>query len=209
MLNLLNHICFYIMKLIATYLLLTFYRVRVVNSHLIPKKGPLIIVANHTSYIDPVVLQVVFPKRVIYMMTSVFYETWGKWFFKLHRCISIKHKGLNKEAIKKGLKVLHENGTLGIFPEGGVSIDGCIHDWNSGIGFLAQKSGVCILPVYISGTFQLFPKGAKFPRIARVKVIFGEPMRFIYKKEEGLDRKRWEIVSNRILERITTLAATR
>ncbi len=165
-------------KAIGVILLRVFYNARVENREFIPLDGPLIVAANHFSYMDPIVLQVVFPRRIYFMMTDLYFEGRGKWFFKLMRCICVKEKGPNISALREGIKALKKNTVIGIFPEGGVSKEGCLQEGNPGVGFLAIKSGAQIIPAFISGTYEALPKGAKIPKISKIKVTFGKPMRF-------------------------------
>lgn len=171
--------CFFLMlKATGVFILKVFYHVRVQNRELIPLKGPLIVAANHFSYMDPIVLQSMFPRRISFMMTELYYEGRGKLLFKLLRCICVKEEGTNIAALREGIDVLKKNGVLGIFPEGGVSKEGRFQEGNPGIGFLAVKSGAPVIPAFISGTYEALPKGKIIPGISRIKVIFGSPMKF-------------------------------
>ena len=178
LIGLLNNCFFSMLKAIGVLLLKMFYHVQVENSEQIPHKGHLIVASNHFSYMDPMVLQAVFPRRISFMMTELYYEGRGKWLFKLLRCICVKEKGSNIAALREGLEVLKKNEVLGIFPEGGVSKEGRLQPGNPGIGFLAKKSGAPVIPAFISGTYEALPKGAKIPRISRIKVVFGKPIKF-------------------------------
>lgn len=177
-LNFLNDCFFFILKAIGIILFKVIYSVHVENREQIPLKGSLMVAANHFSFMDPVVLQMVFPRRISFMMTEKYYEGRGKWFFKLLHCICVKEKDRNVAALKAGIEVLKKNGVLGIFPEGGISRDGRLQEGNPGIGFLAMKSGVPVIPAFISGTYEAMPKGTKIPRISKIKVIFGSPTTF-------------------------------
>lgn len=186
-------------------MLKVFFRIRTENKKHIPLKGPLIVAANHFSYMDPVALQTVFPRRISFMMTELYYEGCGKWLFQLLRCICVKEEGANIAALKKGLDVLKRKGVLGIFPEGGVSREGTLQEGNPGIGFLVRKSSAPVIPAFISGTYKALPKGAKIPKISRIKVTFGTPMKFEYPAERD-DKKGLEEITRQIMEQIKKLS---
>ncbi|MCF6159441.1 MAG: 1-acyl-sn-glycerol-3-phosphate acyltransferase [wastewater metagenome] len=203
--NLLINCFFYALKILGIVLFILFFRIRVKNTDRIPRTGPLIIAANHFSYIDPVALQIVFPRHISFMMTERFYKGHGKWFFKLFRAICIRGKGMNIAALKEGIHVLKENGVLGIFPEGGVSKEGRFQKGIPGIGYLAMKSNVPVLPVFLAGTYRVLPKGKIVPRPSRITIIYGNPMIFDTTKSTANKEKIVEITEE-IMEEIKKLS---
>ncbi|MDN3515196.1 MAG: 1-acyl-sn-glycerol-3-phosphate acyltransferase [Candidatus Brocadia sp.] len=200
----LNNCFFFLLKATGVLLLKAFYSIEVENRSRIPHQGPLIVAANHFSYMDPVVLQSMFPRRIFYMMTELYYEGRGKRLFQFLRCICVKEKGSNITALREGLEVLKKNSVLGIFPEGGVSSEGRIQEGNPGIGFLVIKSGAPVIPAFISGTYEALPKGKIIPGISKIKIILGNPMRFEnFKntKKEGVGE-----ITRQIMEQIKELS---
>lgn len=204
-LRFLNDCFFFVLKVTGVLLLRIVYPIRIENREQIPLHGPLIVAANHFSYMDPVILQTVFPRRIFFMMTELYYEGRGKWFFQLLRCICVKEEGSNIAALREGLAVLKKNAVLGIFPEGGVSKEGRLQEGDPGIGFLVAKSGVSVVPAFISGTYEALPKGAKIPKISRITVIFGKPMTFEnfdkHEKKKGVEE-----ITKTIMDRIKELS---
>lgn len=205
LLGFLNNCFFFVLKATGVVLLKVFFHIEVHNAGYIPRKGPLIVAANHFSYMDPVALQSMFPRRIAFMMTELYYEGRGKWLFQLLHCICVREKGSNRAALKQGLEVLNKNNVLGIFPEGGVSREGLLQEGNPGIGFLAVKSGAPVIPAFISGTYQALPKGAKIPKISRITIIFGKPMTFASvgdpEKKKGIEE-----IARMIMEYIEKLS---
>ncbi|MFQ5714016.1 MAG: lysophospholipid acyltransferase family protein [Candidatus Scalinduaceae bacterium] len=195
---------FLILKCTDVLILKVFFKVEAVNTRLIPKEGAIIVAANHTSHIDSMVLQATFPKRITYMMLSENYETWGKWFFKSQHAIPVKEQGINCDALKEGLELLRNNGTLCIFPEGKMSPDGNLQDGKHGIDFLAIKSEATVVPAYIDGASEVLPAGAFFPRLRKVKIIYGEPIYFTNKYTN--ERKSREKVTKKIMDEIKKLS---
>ncbi|MDR4507855.1 MAG: 1-acyl-sn-glycerol-3-phosphate acyltransferase [Candidatus Brocadiaceae bacterium] len=181
-----------------------FYRVRVEKKERIPLKGPVIVAANHFSYMDPVVLQSMFPRRIFFMMTEVYYEGRWKWLFTLLRCICVKQEGSNIASLKAGIRILNKNGVLGIFPEGGVSKEGILQEGNPGIGFLVTQSGAPVLPVFLSGTHKALPKGAKIPKISRLTVTYGDPITFKF-PDKKTNKEVITEITRRIMEQIKAL----
>src|SRR3989339_1009147 len=205
LLNFLNNCFFFVLKAIGVFILKIFFHTRVELREKIPARGPLIVAANHFSYMDPIALQSMFPRRISFMMTEVYYEGRGKWLFKLLHCICVKEEGSNISALKGGIEVLKKNGVLGIFPEGGVSKEGRLQEGNPGVGFLAGKSRASVIPAFISGTYEALPKGAKIPKISKIKVIFGSPMTF-KKIKNNSNKKGIAEITRQIMDQIKELS---
>jgi len=203
--NFLNNCFFCILKIIGVLLLKLFFHIEVKFHGRIPLSVPLIVAANHFSYMDPVALQSLFPRRISFMMTELFYEGRGKWLFKFLRCICVREKGSNINALKAGINVLKKNGVIGIFPEGRVSREGRLQEGISGIGFLVKKTDAAVIPAFIFGTHEALPKGAKLPKPSRIKIIFGKPMIF---NDERSDSQRQTIteITRQIMDQIEKLS---
>jgi 1-acyl-sn-glycerol-3-phosphate acyltransferase len=195
---------FLILKYTDVLILKVFFKVEAINTHLIPKEGAVIVTANHTSHIDAMALTATFPKRITYMMLSKNYETWGKWFFRSQHAIPLKEQGINCNALKEGLELLRNNGTLAIFPEGKISPDGNLQKGKHGIAFLAIKSKAPIVPAYVDGAFEVLPDGAFFPRFRKVRIIYGEPLYFNDKYTN--ERKSRERLTNKVMDEIKKLS---
>ncbi len=185
-------------------LLKVFCKIEARNTHLIPKEGAIIVTANHSSHIDSMILQSTFPRRITYMLLSRKYETWAKWFFKSQHIIPIKEQGLNCNALKEGLELLRNDGTLGIFPEGKVSPDGNLQKGKPGIAFLATKSKATIVPAYIDGAFEVLSHGSFFPRFRKIHITYGEPIYF--KNDYTGEKKSRERFTNKIMDEIKKLS---
>jgi len=69
-----------------------------------------------------------------------------------------------------------------IFPEGGHARDGKLHPFQLGLGFMVKELGIPVVPIKISGTEQVLPPGASFPKRGQVTVTFGKPRRFRYEE---------------------------
>ncbi|MFO0983193.1 MAG: lysophospholipid acyltransferase family protein [Planctomycetota bacterium] len=151
--------------------------------------GPLIIVANHTSFLDPFVLQATFRRRIVFMVTSAFYDLRRfRWFLQLMGCIRVKD-GVSRKAIDEALAVLARGGVVGIFPEGGISRHGWLLPAQPGAAALMLRADVPILPAYIGGLFAAFPRHAWFPRPRSVEVRYGKPIR-LPQRDATVPRKR-------------------
>ncbi len=153
------------------------FRLKVRGRDRIPRRGPVVLAANHVSFLDPVILQAACPRPVSYLMTDVFYRLrWAGWFFRIMRCIPVRERDGN--SLREALQALEDGRALGIFPEGGISPDGTLQRGQAGVGTLAIRGRVPVVPVILRGTDLVLPHGKWFPRPGRLEGVFGEPLRF-------------------------------
>lgn len=142
-----------------------------------PPAGPCVLAANHSSFVDPLVLGAVTRARIVYLMTEVVWRSRGfGWFYRWNRTIPIRTRGGNREALRAARAVLQQGRVLGIFPEGGLSRDGLPMLGNPGAVSLVLQENVPIVPVGIVGAHAALPAGAVWPRPRRITIRFGEPI---------------------------------
>jgi 1-acyl-sn-glycerol-3-phosphate acyltransferase len=155
------------------------YRLRADNLPAFRGDRPVILAPNHTSFLDPIILQAAVPRRITYLMTETYYRmALIRWWFRRMGCIAIPVRGSQLAAIRLGIEALRTRGMVTIFPEGSRSPDGKLGKGYPGVATLARKTGALVVPVAISGTFEALPKGARFLRPARLRVRFGTPLDF-------------------------------
>ncbi|MFP4055814.1 MAG: lysophospholipid acyltransferase family protein [Candidatus Brocadiia bacterium] len=151
---------------------------RVAGRDRVPRRGGLLVAANHASFADPVILQAHIPRHLTYLMTDKYYFIPGLHAFaRFYRVLCLRARGPNKAALRAAVRILEAGGAAGIFPEGAISRDGVVHDALPGIGLLAQRAGVPVLPVGLAGTERLMPPDTWRLHRARVALYFGEPLR--------------------------------
>ncbi len=158
-------------------LILKFYfRRRVEGMENIPKEGACIVVANHTSFLDPFLICTIAPRIIHYITYAYFYYFWlFHWYCRRVHCIPIKKDGKDISALKRALRLLKNGELVGIFPEGVRSKTGKLGKGEPGVALIALKANVPIIPVGIQGAYESFPKGSKFPKPRPITIIFGKP----------------------------------
>ncbi|HZM01347.1 MAG TPA: lysophospholipid acyltransferase family protein, partial [Planctomycetota bacterium] len=159
-------------------LLRTLFRLRYADVRSLPD-GPLILAANHRSFIDPGVLGSIADRPIIYMMHAKYYDLKAlNWFFRMSRCIVVDEAGDTRAALRASEEVLGQGQVLGIFPEGHISRDGALQPAQPGLGWLARRTGAPVIPVYIGGTREVLPRGEWRMRVRPVRAVMGAPMRY-------------------------------
>jgi 1-acyl-sn-glycerol-3-phosphate acyltransferase len=145
----------------------------------LPKSGPAIVVANHASYADPVILGSATPRPVHFIvLQSMFDMLVLRWFYWGMGTIPVRLEGQDSSGIKRAIRLLSHGRVLGIFPEGTRSADGTIGEARPGVAMIAALSHAPVVPAYIDRAHLVLPVGSRFPRPSRVHVRFGPPLRF-------------------------------
>jgi len=154
-----------------------FFKLNIQGKEKIPKKGGLVIAANHRSYLDPIVVALVTPRKMNFMAKKELFTNpiFGYLIHKLG-AFPLKRDNLDKSAYQKALRVLKEGRILTLFPEGTRSLTGKLGKLKEGPVRLAICSKVPIIPVVITGTEKALPPGRKLIRPGKIKVNVGNPI---------------------------------
>ncbi len=152
----------------------------------IPRTGGLILASNHLSFADSVVIPLVVPRKVAFLAKSDYFTGPGikgalsrAWFEGLGMLPVNRDDSRSALAsLDTALVVLRRGEAFGVYPEGTRSRDGRLYRGRTGVAHLALTAGVPVVPVGLRGTDHLQPVGARFPRLARLEVAFGEPLDF-------------------------------
>jgi len=172
----------------------------------VPRKGALLVVANHVSHADPPIIGSVLPRRLRYMAQADLFKVFGfSWIIRILGAFEVKRGEPDVAAIRKALGFLMNGEALLVFPEGRRGDGKKLLPPQKGVVLLVMKSNPWVLPVGICGTARLLPRGAKFPSRQRVKVVVGEPFRFSELEERFGEKRAKEIFGDFIMERIHEL----
>jgi len=199
------------------YLLKSLGRIRILYWERFPRRqGNLIVVSNHPSLVEPILLPALFFREYIlhpFKLTpwsipdkTNYYDRWY-WFWVRPRAIPVD-RGNKREELKaffKMKKVLASGGKIVFFPEGGRTFKGeeffyskegkRIRTLKEGAGLLVMKTGATVLPVWVEGTDNVLPNSRDklyhcFPRLWRKMTIkIGEPLRFEKTNQEEITQK--------------------
>jgi len=142
----------------------------------VPAKGGFILAGNHVSYLDPPAVGSACPRGVHFMARhDLFKIPVLGWWLRSVGVFEVKRESADVSAIKQAIRCLRSSKGLALFPQGRRSgIENLEQDIQAGIGFIAQKSGVPVVPVFVKGTEKALPKGAGFFRPAKITVRFGK-----------------------------------
>lgn len=150
-------------------------RVKVEGNRNVPQKGAFILASNHISDMDPFLVGTCITRKLNYMAKKeLFANKFWNWMFRKWGAFPVDREKADISAIKEAIKLLNSGKGLLLFPEGGKR-DGIENSKvQDGVGFLASKTQVPVIPVFIKGADKAMPKNAKFIKPADINVRFGE-----------------------------------
>jgi 1-acyl-sn-glycerol-3-phosphate acyltransferase len=168
------------MKVVLTPILRVCYRIRIEGRDHVPATGPVILAANHRSFMDSIFLPLVVRRRVTFVAKAEYFDDpKTAWFFRGVGQIPIRREGgsASERALTSANEVLAQGGVFGIYPEGTRTRDGYLHRGHTGVARLALRTGAPIVPVGLIGTDEIQATDAKLPRVFReVRIRFGTPI---------------------------------
>ena len=190
----------------------TVWRPVVVGRENIPAYGPLILASNHLSFIDSIVIPLAVPRKVVFLAKAEYWQgrspaAWPRrLFFAAFDAVPVARdqQGDAQASLQLALEVLERGDAFGIYPEGTRSRDGRLYRGRTGVGWLALEAGATVVPVGLVGTERVQPIGATFPRVHRVRIAFGEPVRPAAYDGMPPGRARREI-TDAVMDRIAAL----
>jgi 1-acyl-sn-glycerol-3-phosphate acyltransferase len=154
-----------------------FHRHRVYGLENLPK-GPAIIAPNHLSLYDPPLVSCSIPEELHFVAKKgLFDSTLFASIITYLNAHPISGSEQDLTTIKLICRLLQNGNKVVIFPEGSRSEDGELLELKQGVGMLAIRNNVPIVPVHISGTFEVWPIHNKWPRLfGRTSCTIGKPI---------------------------------
>jgi 1-acyl-sn-glycerol-3-phosphate acyltransferase len=175
-----------IVAIVIRGLLRTYHRLEIKGAEHLPREGSFVMVANHASHLDTVCLLAALPFRKLH---RAFPAAAADYFFQSVPRTWIASIVVNALPFSRRVNVrntlsvcsellVNDGNVLIIFPEGTRSTNGVTQDFKSGIGSLVAGRSVNVLPCYVDGAFEAWPKGRHFPRPRKVRLVIGAPRNY-------------------------------
>lgn len=178
----------------------------------IPRDGPVIIAANHASNLDPVVigswLVPTLGRRLQWLGKKELFDWPVLGYIARHGGVHpVDRSTADVEAFRLAARILAEGHPLFVFPEGTRSPDGTLQPARDGVAVLALRSGAPIVPVGISGSDAVWPRGRRLPRPGgRVVIRVGSAFQVADELPDGTDRRAAKgLATDLIMRRIADL----
>lgn len=154
-----------------------YFRLRIEGRHHVPKTGPVLLVANHASYVDPPLVGITAGRWVGFLAQAGLARLGPlRWWLGQMGVTLIDRNAPSKEALRVIAECLGKGEAVGIFPEGTRSADGAVGPFRNGVEFLVRRTGATVVPIGLDGNHRAFPRKAILPRPRKLVVRYGAPM---------------------------------
>jgi 1-acyl-sn-glycerol-3-phosphate acyltransferase len=189
----------------------TYHRLKIINRGYLPKNPPFIVIGNHASHLDAIVLGALLPGRLqdrAFPLAAgdVFFDSPAKSVFSavvINAFPMWRGKAGAHALMEMRKRLTNEPCVYILFPEGKRSRDGNMNPFKSGIGMLVAGTEVPVVPCYLDGTFQALPANCRWPRPRKIVVHIGEPLLFPSTANEGAG---WREISQACENAVRALA---
>jgi 1-acyl-sn-glycerol-3-phosphate acyltransferase len=190
-----------------------FNQLRIRGRRHLPADGPFVMVANHASHLDALVLACALPLGLRDRMFplaagDVFFETPAVAAFAAHllNALPVWRRNAGRHGLAElRRRLLEEAAVYLLFPEGGRARDGRMKRFKPGVGMLVAGTAVPVVPCYLRGTLQAFPPETRLPRAHPVGLVIGRPRLFA---EVANDRPGWAQIAATLEEDVQRLGGT-
>ena len=141
--------------------------------------GPLILAPNHASYLDPPATGCGLFRVTYYLARhTLFKPPIASWLLPSIGSIPVNQNSPGPSSLKNIFEVFKNKGTLVLFPEGQRTYDGNLRKAEPGIGMIAARANVPVVPVHIIGSREAMPRNGRWHPFRPIRVVYGKPMRF-------------------------------
>ncbi|MFL9925649.1 MFS transporter [Herbaspirillum lusitanum] len=178
----------FLMRFLAWILIHTIHRVRVINGEAIPAQGAAVLVCNHVSYVDAIVIMAASPRPIRFVMDHrIFKIPVLSWVFRTAKAIPIapakEDPWLMEKAYVDIAQALHEGDLVCIFPEGKLTTNGEMNPFKSGVKKIIERSPVPVIPLALRGLWgslltrdktNPFHRGFRRGPFSRLELAVGE-----------------------------------
>ncbi len=185
-----------------------FFRLRVIHRERMINHGPVILAANHQSFLDPPLAGSVSDRAVYFLARrTLLNRPFLGWLLPKLNVIPVDSEGgKDRTALKALIRILRAGeGTL-VFPEGQRTEYGRLQPALPGLGLVIAKTMAPVVPMRIFGAYEAWPIHEKWPRPGRITIVVGKPIYFTEKDLEPRDKELYQRLSQRVMDAIAALA---
>jgi 1-acyl-sn-glycerol-3-phosphate acyltransferase len=153
------------------------FRIRVFGREHVPESGGVLVVSNHQSHLDPILVGLACDRRLNYVARDTLFRFAPlAWLMMSCDAIPLDREGTGLGGLKESLRRLKDEEMLVIFPEGTRTRDGEVAALKSGFVALARRAKAPLLPVALDGAFESWPRGNLLPQPAVIHIRFAAPL---------------------------------
>jgi 1-acyl-sn-glycerol-3-phosphate acyltransferase len=153
------------------------FDLKVFGAKHVPHEGGVLLVANHQSYLDPVLIGVRLPRPLNYIAKSELFE--NRHADRLLRWLNsfpVRQGSVDVGAVRETIARLRAGHALTIFPEGSRTNNGEMLPMSRGVSLVVRRAKVPVIPVVIDGSYQAWPMSRTIFRPRKIRLLYGPPM---------------------------------
>ncbi len=194
-----------VLQVLCQWVCILAFRIRVLGRSNVPQEGGVLLVSNHQSYLDPVLVGVGLSREIHYMArSSLFRNEWFRRLIVSLNAFPLKREGTDVGTLRRAVRLLKEGRVVLVFPEGTRTETGAIQLLHRGFTLIAKEGRARIVPVAIEGAFRAWPRKRHYPRSSPITISFGRPVPFESYSKMSSEEIRGEI-ENRLKQLHRTL----
>ncbi|MEQ5800777.1 1-acyl-sn-glycerol-3-phosphate acyltransferase [Halomonas sp. H10-9-1] len=176
-------------RLLVYLLVRLIYRLRLVGIEHLPRRGAALVVCNHVSFMDALVMGGASPRPLRFLMDKPIYDSpWLNWLFRLVGAIPVESERRDPGNLRRALgevsRALRDGEVVMLFPEGRLTSDGEVQEFRRGLELILARDPVPVIPAGLSGLWGSWtsrchgPALSRLPRRFRARVMLrlGEPL---------------------------------
>lgn len=153
-----------------------FFQIRIRGASRLLRHGPVLVVANHESFLDPPLIGTLWDDEMHFLARKSLFRPGLKWLYQSWNSVPVDQEKPDMTSLKTIIRLLKEGRRVLVFPEGARTDDGRLGKALPGVGLIAAKAGVPIQPVRIRGARDALPRGSSRLRFARIELHVGKPI---------------------------------
>ncbi len=185
-----------------------FFSHKVIHREKLVEEGPVLIVANHQSYLDPPFLGITYEDGIYFFARKTLFKGIFKWALPLCLAIPIDQDNPDAQSLKTIIRLLKAGNRVMVFPEGSRSPDGKIHRGMAGVGLILSKTKVPVQPLRIDGAYEAWPIGSSRIRRHPVTVTVGDLIPFTQAELNAKGKEAYQHLADKMMDAISNLPVT-
>ncbi len=178
---------------------------KVIHREKLIEEGPVLIVANHESFVDPPMLGICYEEGIYFFARKTLFKGIFKWGLPLCQAIPIDQDNPDPKSLKHIIGLLKAGNRVLVFPEGARTEDGIIHDGMAGVGLILSKTKVPVQPLRIHGAKEILPVGSSRIKFSPVTVTVGDPIDFTPAELNAKGKQAYSHLAQRMMAAIRAL----
>lgn len=178
----------------------------VVDKEKLIEEGPVLIVANHQSFVDPPMIGVCYEEGIYFFARKSLFNGFLKYFLPFCQAIPVDQTRPDPRSMKAVIALLNTGKRVLVFPEGSRTPDGTIKRGMGGVGMmLAYAKNIPVQPLRIEGAYDCLPMGSSKMRALPITVYVGDPIQFTPEELNSKGKEAYQHLADKVMASIAAL----